>query len=428
MKVSFTTPQLIKLADPAQSARIKLALLSGLKRGKWKVESAELEGAREVITDLSSQGGPIMEEAATGALTKLQPPVIAPPIISPELPLQGEKGRYAKIELVGKGGMGEVFRGSDARGKSVVIKFISMGEFTSHLDEAVATGGFTINQSKNEFITFILRFLNEFDIGAKLKHPNLAEVIDNNINLVIPGINMYKDVFRKDPNTGKYTSPANVRDALLADIDLQALKNLEIFIVAEFIPAEPGGLSPATPIAEAFKGSRVSLPVIKTCFMPVFDLFAHVHDKGIAHRDIKPDNFLLTSVGGKPFVKVIDLGIARDTDKEKETRLTKVGSLLGTPTYLPPMDYIAASTGNPEAFKLHDIYALGLVILELMSGKNQLDGLSMAEIFTMKMDLTRFNFAGIDLKAIPVIQRMLSPKIQDNFANMQEVISAWSAV
>lgn len=428
MKVTFTTKQLIRLADPAQNARVKLALLDTLKRGKWAVKPEELEGAKKVLTSLSAQGGPIMEEAVANALAKLQPPAIAPPIIPPELPLQGEKGRYAKIELIGKGGMGEVFRGSDARGKSVVIKFISTGEFTSQLAEAVATDGFTIDQSKNEFITFILRFLNEFDIGGRIDHPNLAEVIDNNINLVIPGIEMYKDVFRKDPATGKYTTPENIRQALLNDIDLDKLKQLEIFIVAEFVPAEPGGLSPATPIAEAFKGSKVSLPVIKTCFMPVFDLIKEAHGIDIVHRDIKPDNFLLTDVNGKPFVKVIDLGIARDTDKEKETRLTKVGSLLGTPTYLPPMDYIAASTGNPEAFKLHDIYALGLVILELMSGKNQLDGLSMTEIFTMKMDLTRFNFAGIDLKAIPIIQKMLSPKIKDNFANMQEVISAWSAV
>ncbi|MDJ0376562.1 serine/threonine-protein kinase [Cryobacterium sp. PH31-L1] len=88
-----------------------------------------------------------------------------------------------------------------------------------------------------------------------------------------------------------------------------------------------------------------------------------VHEQGIIHRDVKPANVLLSPSGfpGRSMhAKLADFGIARLLD---ETRLTATGSLLGTASYLSPEQALGAAIGAPT-----DIYSLGLVLLECLTG------------------------------------------------------------
>ncbi|GAA4816152.1 serine/threonine-protein kinase [Nocardioides caeni] len=87
-----------------------------------------------------------------------------------------------------------------------------------------------------------------------------------------------------------------------------------------------------------------------------------VHAAGIVHRDIKPGNLLLEPTGtGRPHLRLTDFGIAVPSD---EPRLTHVAMIIGTPGYMAPEQYHGADPA-PAA----DIYALGVVILEMLTGQ-----------------------------------------------------------
>jgi serine/threonine-protein kinase len=91
------------------------------------------------------------------------------------------------------------------------------------------------------------------------------------------------------------------------------------------------------------------------------------HEHGIVHRDVKPENLFLTSLGGEhDFVKVIDFGIAKV--RNADTTMTDTGSILGTPAYISP----EVAMGQPADAR-SDVYGLGTVLYYLVSGRPPFD-------------------------------------------------------
>lgn len=113
-------------------------------------------------------------------------------------------------------------------------------------------------------------------------------------------------------------------------------------------------------------------------FIEVCEGVQHAHHKGIIHRDLKPSNVLICEVDGKPVPKIIDFGVAKAmtqslTDKTLQTVL---GGWIGTPAYMSPEQ--AEITDDVDTRT--DVYSLGVMLYELLTGLRPLDGESLAGI------------------------------------------------
>jgi len=173
---------------------------------------------------------------------------------------------------------------------------------------------------------FVARFRREALAVAKLIHPNIVQVYDTGVD------------------SGRH------------------------FIVMECVEGRSG--------AQILKGSGVLDPetTVEIGVQACAGLeYAHRH--GIIHRDVKPGNLMVTGgpVGGGPMTcKLTDFGIARAAE---QTRITQVGSVVGTAAYLAP-----EQVRGEEATPATDVYALGVVLYQFLTGRLPYEGSSLAEL------------------------------------------------
>ncbi len=107
-------------------------------------------------------------------------------------------------------------------------------------------------------------------------------------------------------------------------------------------------------------------------FMQVCRAIQHAHQKGVIHRDIKPSNVLVTLHDGVPVPKVIDFGIAKATQGRltNRTLFTALEQFVGTPAYMPPEQ---AEMSGLDIDTRSDIYSLGVLLYELLTGTTPFD-------------------------------------------------------
>ena len=107
-------------------------------------------------------------------------------------------------------------------------------------------------------------------------------------------------------------------------------------------------------------------------FIPICQAIQHAHQKGIIHRDIKPSNVLVTLDDGAPAPKVIDFGIAKATQQKltAETIITLYNQFVGTPAYMSPEQ---AELSGLDIDTRSDIYSLGILLYELLTGSTPFD-------------------------------------------------------
>jgi len=208
-------------------------------------------------------------------------------------------GRYRISRLLGEGGMGKVFLAEQKMGTAVRKVAIK-----------------TLHSELGSDPQLVARFHRECETVIELHHPNTVQFYD-----------------------------------------FGEMEDKTLFIVMEFIEGED--LSKLL-LRGALEPSRADRILIQIC-----GSLNEAHQHGIVHRDLKPENVLLTQRGGQAdFVKVLDFGIAKRNDAEDESKakLTKQGTVLGTPPYMSPEQFSGQTLDSRS-----DIYSLGVMTYEMVT-------------------------------------------------------------
>ncbi len=199
-------------------------------------------------------------------------------------------------------------------------------------------------------------------VALKLVRPEFAEDPD------------FVDRFHREAMATARLDHPNIAKA----IDYGTLDNGDAYLVMQLVSGR--GLEDV--IA---KGERLGWREVCAIGAQISGALAAAHEIGIVHRDLKPDNVMIVGLGrGNPRVKVLDFGIARIQDVAAlgvpARDLTRQGSIIGTPGYMSP-EQACGDVAAPRC----DLYALGVILWELLAGRPLWTGETLTDLFTAQL-------------------------------------------
>jgi serine/threonine-protein kinase len=246
--------------------------------------------------------------------------------------------RYRIIGLLGRGGMGEVYRADDLKlGQAVALKFLPS-----------ALAGDPVRRE---------RFYAEVRIARQVSHPNICRVYD----------------------LGELDEPSAA--AAGGSVTRRA------FLTMEYVDGED--------LASLLK--RIGrLPADKAIDVArqLCAGLAAAHDKGVLHRDLKPANVM---IDGRGRVRITDFGIAMAAGED-----VAAGEVSGTPAYMAP-----EQLSGQGASVRSDLYALGLVLYELYTGRRAFDAATLVELRAQKEAATPTAPSEIARDIDPIVERLI---------------------
>ena|GEM_PF-841461 len=320
------------------------------------------DGARLIAATVALTGHAASKAAA--AVAAAAAPSVADPLYEYKRMVgQTLDKRYEIEALLGEGGMGVVFKAHHkVIEKPVAIKLLKR------------------EVSKEESV--VQRFLQEAKAASRIGHPNIVDVTD----------------FGTLPDGLAYFVMEYIAGKTLAHL------------LYEHAPI---------PVQRA-------IPIVAQLARAL----AAAHGKGVVHRDLKPDNiFVVDRDGMSDVVKIVDFGIAKVAPVEGNLdapRLTRVGSVFGTPEYMAPEQ----AAGRSDLDQRVDIYALGTIFYEMVVGcvPHQADSLVAVLAMQMLDPITPPHVAKPGLQLDPgieaVIMNALAKERESRFDSMGELLAA----
>jgi serine/threonine protein kinase/WD40 repeat protein len=251
-------------------------------------------------------------------------------------------GPYKLLEQIGEGGFGVVFMAEQQEPirRKVALKIIKPGMDTRQV---------------------IARFEAERQALALMDHPNIAKVLDGGTT----GSRQSAGTVGSEelPSAEPRTEPRTTVSGPPPPLTIVRGSGRPYFVME---------LVKGVPITEYCDQNQVPIRERLELFLHVCQAVQHAHQKGIIHRDIKPSNVLVMSQDGTPVVKVIDFGVAKAIGQQLTDRTvyTQFSQLIGTPLYMSPEQ---AGQNSMDVDTRTDIYALGVLLYELLTGATPFD-------------------------------------------------------
>ena len=161
----------------------------------------------------------------------------------------------------------------------------------------------------------------------------------------------------------------------------------------------------------------------------ILEALIAAHAAGVVHRDLKPENVFLSRVGGRDdFVRVLDFGISKvaEQDGKPTTALTRTGFVMGTPHYMAPEQ----ARGQKDLDARVDVYAVGAILYEMLTGSRAYDGNSVNEII-IKLATEPFTLPSALRPDLPrqveaIVLRAMARSRDERFATASEMSEAVS--
>lgn len=151
----------------------------------------------------------------------------------------------------------------------------------------------------------------------------------------------------------------------------------------------------------------------------VAEALSAAHAAGVVHRDLKPDNVNVRRVGHHDIVKVLDFGLAKLAGA---SRLTRAGMVFGTPHYMSPEQ----AAGEPSDHRV-DIYALGVMLFEMLTGRLPFEAESFTGVLAMHMYMeppSPSSIVGVPLGGVEdIVKKCMAKKPSDRYATMLDLLS-----
>lgn len=312
-------------------------------------------------------------------LQPASPPRVEPGRVTPRT-LQ-DFDRYTELHYVAAGGMGAIYRASDkVLGRSVALKII-------HPDLAGDPNA-------------VARFTEEARIASQLQHPHITPVYDFGL---VPG---------------KPTRPHFTMKLIVGETLSKVITECRRF------------------------PNDVKREVLLRDFIAVCGAVEYAHGRGVLHRDLKPSNVM---VGEQGEIQVMDWGLSKQygtsqgadlaggtesqqDDANGRSQDNGSGLVRGTPAYMSPEQANGLELGPAS-----DVFGLGAILCEILTGSPPYWGESFAEVFTKARNgalddaFQRLTVCGEPIELADIAKRCLAPRIPDRFASASEVGGAVAA-